>query len=50
MRIDDGPGYRIDYARHEDTIILLLCGGTKKTQPAGIKEAKRLFSEWKKPK
>ncbi|MDB5564407.1 MAG: hypothetical protein JWP84_973 [Tardiphaga sp.] len=50
MRIDYGPGYRIYYARHEDTIILLLCGGTKKTQQADIKEAKRLFSEWKKPK
>lgn len=49
MRIDYGPGYRIYFARHKDTIILLLCGGTKKTQTEDIKEAKRLFLDWKKP-
>ena len=49
MRIDYGPGYRLYYARHEDTIILLLCGGTKKTQQADIKQAKSIFAQWKKP-
>jgi putative addiction module killer protein len=49
MRIDYGPGYRIYYARHKDTIILLLCGGTKKTQAVDIKQARRLFSDWRKP-
>ena len=47
MRIDQGPGYRLYFARHDDTIVLLLCGGTKKTQQADIKEAKRIFFEWK---
>lgn len=47
MRIDYGPGYRIYFAEHGATLIVLLCGGTKKTQQADIRQAKRLFSEWK---
>ena len=46
LRIDYGPGYRIYYKRHGNTIILLLCGGTKGTQVNDIKTAKRLAEEW----
>lgn len=26
LRIDFGPGYRVYYAREEETVVLLLCG------------------------
>jgi putative addiction module killer protein len=50
MRIDHGPGYRVYFAEHHETVIILLHGGTKKTQQGDIKEAKRLFTEWKEQK
>jgi putative addiction module killer protein len=50
MRIDYGPGYRVYYAEHRETMILLLHGGTKKTQREDIREAKRLLVEWRKQK
>jgi putative addiction module killer protein len=46
LRIDYGPGYRIYYQRRGDTIILLLCGGDKRTQANDIETAKRLAKEW----
>ena len=39
LRIDFGPGYRVYYARDVDTVILLLCGGSKRTQTADINRA-----------
>jgi putative addiction module killer protein len=47
MRIDYGPGYRVYYGKHGDSIILLLCGGTKNGQSRDIKKAKALFETWK---
>lgn len=31
MKIDVGPGYHIYYAKIKKGVVLLLCGGTKKT-------------------
>jgi putative addiction module killer protein len=42
MRIDYGPGYRIYYMHREAQIVLLLCGGDKRTQQRDIKRARRL--------
>jgi putative addiction module killer protein len=39
LKIDFGPGYRVFYAQEVKTVILLLCGGSKRTQPADVKEA-----------
>jgi putative addiction module killer protein len=39
LKIDVGPGYRVYYARAADTIILLLCGGDKRSQNADITRA-----------
>jgi putative addiction module killer protein len=40
MRIDHGPGYRVYFTRRGDQLIVILAGGTKRTQAADIAEAK----------
>lgn len=46
LRIDTGPGYRIYYAITDRTIVLLLCGGNKRSQDADIKRACALWQDW----
>ena len=46
LRIDYGPGYRVYFVQRGNRIILLLCGGDKRTQERDIKAAKRLAAEW----
>ena len=46
MRIDEGPGYRVYYGHIKKTVILLLCGGDKRTQKADIKRAKDYWTQW----
>ena len=47
MRIDYGPGFRVYFKRQGNTILLLLCGGDKKTQVKDIVTAKRLAAAWR---
>lgn len=47
MRIDYGPGYRVYYQQRGPVIVLLLCGGDKRTQDADIKRAITIAKEWK---
>jgi putative addiction module killer protein len=42
MRIDYGPGYRIYYTQRGAQIVILLCGGDKRTQQQDIKQAQML--------
>ena len=42
MRIDYGPGYRIYYSHRGAQIVILLCGGDKRTQQQDIKRAQML--------
>lgn len=42
LRIDYGPGYRVYYTERGNVLIVLLCGGDKRTQAADIKTAKKL--------
>jgi putative addiction module killer protein len=42
MRIDYGPGYRIYYVHRGAQIVLLLCGGDKRTQQRDIQRAQKL--------
>ena len=42
MRIDYGPGYRVYYVHRGAEIVILLCGGDKRTQQQDIKKALRV--------
>jgi putative addiction module killer protein len=45
MRIDYGPGYRVYFFRRGKQLVILLCGGDKKTQNADIAQAVRMKGE-----
>ena len=42
LRIHYGPGYRVYFVQRGPVIVILLCGGDKKTQHADIAKAKEL--------
>ncbi len=45
MRIDYGPGYRVYFFQRGKELVILLCGGDKRTQDADIAKAKRMKEE-----
>lgn len=47
LRVDGGAGYRVYYARHGRDIVILLCGGDKRTQDGDIQMAKQYWAEFK---
>jgi putative addiction module killer protein len=47
MKVDLGPGYRVYYGMIGRTIVLLLCGGDKKTQNKDIRQALEFFKDHK---
>ncbi|UUZ77807.1 type II toxin-antitoxin system RelE/ParE family toxin [Polaromonas sp. P1(28)-13] len=46
LRIDVGPGYRVYYALSGHRVVLLLCGGDKRTQDADIARAVGYWQDW----
>ena len=46
-KIDEGPGYRLYYAHYGTTVVLLICGGDKRTQNKDIKLAQDYWAQWK---
>jgi putative addiction module killer protein len=46
MRIDVGAGYRVYYGLAGDQVVLLLCGGDKRTQDADIERACDFWQDW----
>ena len=45
MRIDYGPGYRVYYVARGSTVVILLCGGDKRTQERDIRRALELAQD-----
>jgi putative addiction module killer protein len=42
LRIIYGPGYRVYFTQHGNTLVILLCGGEKSTQAKDIQQAYEL--------
>ncbi len=47
LRISVGPGYRVYFGMVDRVVVLLLCGGDKRTQDADIRTAKRYWRDYK---
>ena len=45
LRIHYGPGYRVYFGMVDRIIVILLCGGSKKTQRRDIERAKEYWEE-----
>jgi len=45
LRIDYGPGYRVYFVQRRAALVILLCGGDKRTQARDIKRAIALANE-----
>ena len=46
MRIDYGPGYRVYFTKCDRLVVLLLCGGDKRTQNVDIERAIEIAKDW----
>jgi putative addiction module killer protein len=49
-KIDWGPGYRVYFGQDGNTLVILLCGGSKKDQSGDIEIAKNYRAAYKKRK
>ena len=47
LRVDYGPGYRVYLGQKGRTLVVLLCGGDKRTQDRDIRLAKQYWYEFK---
>ncbi len=47
LREHVGAGYRVYFGRHGRQVVILLCGGDKKSQTADIKRARKYWVDWK---
>jgi putative addiction module killer protein len=47
LRIDYGPGYRVYFVQCGEAVIVLLCGGDKRTQWADILRAISIAEDWR---
>lgn len=45
LRVDYGPGFRVYFVRRGETLIVLLCGGDKASQPRDIARARAMAQE-----
>lgn len=45
LRVDHGPGYRVYFVQRGRVLIILLCGGDKRTQQRDIARAQALAAE-----
>ena len=47
LREHVGAGYRVYFGRHGQTVVILLCGGSKRSQASDIRTAKEYWQDWK---
>lgn len=47
LRIHLGPGYRVYFGQDGSQLVLLLCGGDKRSQATDIMRAKLMWKDWK---
>jgi putative addiction module killer protein len=47
MRIDYGPGHHVYFVQRASAVVVILCGGEKRTQAADIKRAIKIAADWK---
>ena len=47
LRLFFGPGYRVYFGEHGGTVVVLLCGGDKDSQPQDIQQAQTYWREYK---
>lgn len=45
LRVDYGPGYRVYFVQRGSVLIVLLCGGDKRSQTRDIARARKLAAE-----
>ena len=45
LRVDYGPGYRVYFVQRGRVVVVLLCGGDKRTQRQDINKAKALAAD-----
>lgn len=50
LRIPYGPGYRIYFGQDGDRVVLLLCGGDKRSQRQDIIEAQERWADYQERK
>jgi putative addiction module killer protein len=46
MRIDYGPGYRVYFIQRGQAMVILLCGGDKRSQQKDIRRARAMADNW----
>jgi putative addiction module killer protein len=46
LRVNYGPGYRVYFGKSETTIVILLCGGSKKSQSKDIQLAQTYWADF----
>lgn len=47
LREHTGAGVRVYFGRHGQTVVILLCGGSKQSQPSDIRVAREYWADWK---
>jgi len=46
LHVDYGPGYRIYFGQKGQTLVILLCGGDKRTQDRDIRQAQHYWADY----
>jgi putative addiction module killer protein len=46
LRVDYGPGYRIYFGQKGQTLVILLCGGDKRSQERDIRLAQQYWGDY----